>query len=113
MCDYVPLPGEGDVEIVRRIHVRRECVECGEPATIKQTYLLPNCRRNPASKAYGRDDCTWCEDEANFYCDACWPAHQWDEPQGYERCSTFRKPEKWPHLFLQWQEHSRKTEEKA
>ena len=98
------LKGEGEVQFIKRTRVRLECEDCGEPATVKQTYLFVNCRQNPASTAYGRDDCTWCEDAAAFYCTACHAKHRWDCPDGHMRCSTFTKPEKWPHLFLEWRE---------
>jgi len=96
------LPGEGDIEVVTRIRVRSMCDVCGEnPAVFKHTFLLENARRNPASRAYRRDDCSWCEDERVFVCEE----HKNDRtpPIGYEWCSTF-DASRLPHLFLYWRE---------
>jgi len=61
----------------------RECEECGEPAVYKTTFLLPNCRANPASSAYRRDDCTYCSDREMFVCEE----HQYIGIAGLEHCS--------------------------
>ena len=97
------LPGEGDVKLVERTRVRVGCSQCGEPATQKHTYLLPDARRNSASTAYGRDDCSWCSDHEEFTCEDCGKPR----PEGYEWCSTFSvSPEKprFAHMFLRWDE---------
>ena len=65
------LPGEGEVKVVERKRVRIECGNCGEPATHRHTYLLPNARSNPASKGFGGDDISWCSDHDEFVCDEC------------------------------------------
>ena len=88
---------EGD--IVRRRVTRRECCVCGEPATRKHTFLLPNARRNPASSAYRKDDCSWCEDGCEYTCgkhterdaEKLVPEMKW--------CTTFQY-EGFPHMFL-------------
>lgn len=98
------LPGEGDKKIVERTRVREECEQCGEPATKKHTYLLEgDARRNPASSAYGRDDCSWCSDYEAFTCNDC------GQPRvdGYRWCSTFKvTPDntRFAHMFLRWSE---------
>lgn len=97
------LPGEGDRKIVERTRVRVECEQCGEGAVKKHTYLLPNARRNPASSAYGRDDCSWCSDHETFTCGSCAKPR----PDGFEWCSTFSlSPEntRFAHMFLRWDE---------
>ncbi len=88
-----------NIEIVKRTLGRRQCEECGAEATLKHTFLLPNPRNNPASSAYGRDDCTWCSDNQMFLCDDC----KRPEIDGYEWCATFNA-DKMPTLFKQWHE---------
>lgn len=96
------LPGEGEEQTLRRVRYRRECCECGEPAHFKQTYLLDGARRNPASSAYNRDDCSWCEDEAVFLC----KDHRDEAPrlEGYGKCSIFSATTQFAHMFLYWHE---------
>ena len=89
---------------IKQVRKRRECQFCEEPATYKLTFLLPNARNNPASKAYGRDDCSWCSDEAVFVCDK----HEKDRRKiasdlGMGWCSSF--PYKnFKHMFEYWEE---------
>ena len=96
------LPGEGTTETVVKTRMRHECDVCGEPAHYKHTYLLEGARRNPASSAYGRDDCSWCEDESRFVC----AEHKNDRtaPNGYSWCSTFQASARFAHMFLYWRE---------
>lgn len=96
------LPGEGEVQTMRRTRVRQTCDVCGEPAHYKHTFLMHNARRNPDSAAYGRDDCSWCEDDCRFVC----REHQNDRdaPQGMSWCSTFPASEGFAHMFLYWEE---------
>ena len=94
------LPGEGEEKTVRSIRCRHECDECGEVAHFKKTYLLDNARRNPASSAYGRDDCSWCSDKDVYLCKEC-KAPRID---GYGECSTFPAVERFAHMFLYWHE---------
>lgn len=101
--EYVPLPGEGEELTIRKVRARRECQECGEPATRRLTYLLKNARSNPQSSAYRHDDCSWCSDAEAFACtkhgDKVWR----DCPEGMDQCSMFFA-ERMPHMVLYWKE---------
>lgn len=93
------LPEEGDVETITRKRIRHECEECGEPAHWRVTYLLEGTRGNPASAAYGKDDCSWCSDLDSFVC----KEHRtWAAPDGYVPCSHFPATEQFAHMFLEW-----------
>ena len=108
------IPGEGDKVIVERTRVRVGCGNCGEPAVARHTFLLPNARRNPASSAYGRDDCSWCSDHEESTCGDC-PRPR-PRPDGYEWCSTFTiKPDnlRFAHMFLRWDERELTPEQAA
>jgi len=97
------LPEEGQTETVTRTRRRRECEVCGEPAHYKLTFLLEGDRNNRASSAYGRDDCTYCEDAIRFVCaihEADRTLKQWE---GYGWCSTFPCSERFKHMFLYWE----------
>ena len=96
------LPGEGDVETVVKTRTRHECDVCGEPAHYKHTFLLEGARRNPASRAYGKDDCSWCEDAHRFVC----AEHEKDlyPPDGYVYCATFPASGRFASMFLYWRE---------
>ena len=94
----------GDIIKTTKVCKERECFECGEPAQYKHTYLLEGSRKNPQSNAYGRDDCSWCEDECLYACkehkelvkkDYCPTRMNW--------CSTFPR-ERFEHMFLYWEE---------
>lgn len=101
MTDLPKLKGEGDTRTqVRR---RRECSVCGGPATKRISYLLDNCRSNPASNAYRHDDCTWCSDAEAFACDEHQREIERDAPDGMSWCSTFGS-ERSPHMLLCWEE---------
>jgi hypothetical protein len=90
---------EGDTRIISETCVRRECFECGEPATKRITYLRPNARNNPQSSGYGKDDISWCCDEEEFTCDE----HEKKSSGGsYEYCATFTYGERFAHMFLYW-----------
>jgi hypothetical protein len=93
----------GEERIKKEICVERECYECGEPAQWKHTYLLEGSRRNPASRAYGRDDCSWSEDDCKFACDEHKELVRKDYPNGMSWCSTFDR-KVFEHLFLYWKE---------
>ncbi len=99
------LPGEGEVRRTTQVRVRRHCAECGEPAHYKHTFLLPNARRDPASNGYGRDDLSWCEDEAVFACRD--HKRELQQLRGYELGSTFFATERFAHLFLYWKDVSK------
>lgn len=98
------LPGEGEEKIItiKKTRCRHECHYCGEPAHFKHTYLLIGGRRNPASSAYGKDDCTWCADDSNFAC----KEHEKERSaaEGYSWCATFSATERFAHMFLYWHE---------
>ena len=97
------LPGEGDTKTKTEVCIREECDVCGEPAHYKHTFLYDRARSNPASAAYGKDDCSWCEDASRFVC----REHENDrEPpqQGMGWCSTFPACERFKHMFLRWVE---------
>ena len=95
------LPGEDEIKTIIKKHIRQECDICGEVAHYKHTYLLPNARRNPASRAYGRDDCSWSEDACRFVC----KEHKDDMTPPREDlswCSTFPANKGFAHMFLEW-----------
>jgi hypothetical protein len=96
------LPGEGEVKTTARRRDRQECEICGEPAHYKHTFLFENARSNPASKAYRKDDCSWCEDECRYVC----KEHEKDRtgPHGMSWCATFPASERFAHMFLVWHE---------
>ena len=102
------LKGEGETKTVVKTRTRWECDSCGEPATKKHTYLddgPSGARYNPASSAYGRDDCTWYSDYDQYLCDKCDRRdYEDDVPDGYHWCSTFKICERFAHMFLQWDE---------
>jgi hypothetical protein len=91
----------GDLNVVVTRAVWAECVECDAPATCRVTYLLNGARHNPASRAYGRDDCTWLEDYHNFACGEHERAVEHNPPNGYGYCSTFQLSA-FPHMGLVW-----------
>ncbi len=94
--DNLPDEGKAVVRVTRSD--RRECEECGEPAHFKHTWLLSGTRRNPASRAFGRDDCSWCEDDCTYTCREC--SNKTRPPEGYVTCSTFPASERFAHMFL-------------
>ena len=95
------LPGEGETRTTTEILTRATCDECGEPAHFKHSYLLEgNARNNPASSAYRRDDCSWCEDEKRYTCRTC----KRPSVDGYSWCSTFPAKAGFKHMFLTWVE---------
>lgn len=94
------LPGQGEEKTVTSRRLRRECDVCGEPAHYKHAFLLAGGRSNPNSKAYGQDDCSWCEDDCRFVC----KEHKNDRspPEGTRWCATFPASERFAHMFLYW-----------
>jgi hypothetical protein len=91
----------GEERTKTEICVEQTCEECGEPATNKHTFLLAgNCRNNPASNAYGKDDCSWCSDASKFSCDAC--KNKIKPPDGMSVCSIFPR-NNFEHMFLYWE----------
>ena len=97
---------EGDTRTIEQVCKRRTCEKCGEQATHKLTFLLPNARTNPASKAYGRDDCSRCADAHMFVC----VKHKEDEDEiagelGMTWAGTWDGAYggKWKPPFLYWE----------
>ncbi len=98
---------EEQTRTIKQTLKRRECDMCiGKPATHQLTFLLPNARSNPASSAYGRDDCSWCSDEKLFACDEC-EKDKWNiaEKIGMKWCSDFSY-KNFKHLFEYWEEYN-------
>ena len=83
--------------------MERECDHCGEPAKFKLTFLLNGARGNPKSSAYGRDDCSWCEDECGWACAEHKEGVRTDPDyalDGMSWCATFERARNFEHLFL-------------
>ena len=95
----------GDQRITKEVWVEQVCCECGESATEKQTFLFEGARSNPNSKAYGKDDCSWCEDDSIFTCakhgNFGQTAQQYAKNNGLLTCSVFKR-ERFEHMFLYW-----------
>ena len=96
----------GEVIEITKTCVERGCDECGESARYKHTYLLKGTRSNPASSAYGKDDCSWCEDECSYSCEEHKELVRRNIPDGYVWCSTFSR-DRFEHMFLYWEETSK------
>ena len=79
----------GDRETVTYIWEWQECYECGWPAAWRVTFLLPNCRSNPASSGYGRDDVSWCSDAELYACRKHEGKARREHPNGCGWCSSF------------------------
>ena len=88
--------------------VRRECEACGEPATKCLTFLLKGDRRNPASSAYGRDDCSRCSDAERFACGDCEQKVEREGVEGMSWCGTYSCPAH-EHLMFVWK-HDESTD---
>jgi len=97
--EQVKLKGEGVIERISRIRVRKRCELCDGVAKYKHTYLLEGMRNNPASSAYCKDDCSWCEDAAIFTCGSCKP----ETPGGHVQGSRFECSDRFAHIFLEWE----------
>lgn len=98
------LPGEGETKMIRQVQTRQTCEECGEPAYHRLTFLLVGARSNPASSAYGRDDCTWCSDHEMFSCREHETKIRRDteRERTYTWCSSFPATDGFKHMFLYW-----------
>lgn len=96
------LPGEGNIATIKRIRRRKVCENCGEPAHFKHTFLVPNGRTNPASNAYGRDDCSRCQDAEQFSCNNPACKRELSRKDNYNWCATFPAIEGYAHMFLYW-----------
>jgi hypothetical protein len=94
------LKGEGETRTTVQKRVRKCCEYCGEYATYRYTYLLKNFRRNPASRGYGRDDCSWASDTEIYTCPTCQP----ETPEGHDSgWSRHTLGDGNHHMFLEWQ----------
>ena len=96
------LPGQGDTRTVTSVQARYTCYECDEVGMYRLTFLLVEYRTNPVSAAYGRDDCSWCEDTHRFACVKHLFPIKSSPPEGYVGCSTFPASERFAHMFLYW-----------
>jgi hypothetical protein len=85
------------------------CEICGEDADHKITFLLEGTRRNPASRAYGKDDCSWCSDKETHACDEHRGVIESSPPEGYVYCSTFYG-HRFPHMIHKWVTVEKTTE---
>ena len=80
----------GEVLIERRQVKWHECQVCGVPAYWRITYLVEgNCRANPTSSAYGRNDCSWCSDAEAYACRKHEREVRQDAPRDMSWCATF------------------------
>lgn len=108
------LPGEGDTKVAIETRTRRDCDNCGEPATKRIAFCFENGRRNPASSMYGRDDCTYCSDSDAYACTACErEVRRACCPNGMEWASTMTCATSNAHLFLFWQSRDLNAAEAA
>jgi hypothetical protein len=95
------LKGEGETRT--QVKTRFCCKECGEPATKRHTFLLPNARRNPASNGFGRDELVWCADGSDAF--SCDEHERVTRVSGDERewgTTHTLKPGRNDHMFLFW-----------
>ncbi len=102
---------EGQIKTHKEQCMRRACDECGEPASLRISYLLENARNNPASSGYGGDDISWCSDAEAFACYKCQRKVEHERaPDGMEWGSTFTayeksgEPSRFSHMLLYWEE---------
>jgi hypothetical protein len=108
------LAGEGDTKVTVKTRYRRECDNCGEPATKRHTFCYLNGRSNPASSMYGRDDCSWCSDHDAFACDECESeVKRACCPNGMDWGGTYTVNNRFAHMFLEWRERDATTDEAA
>lgn len=89
---------EYPTKYIKRVSYPRSCDVCGEDATQRHTFLLPNARTNAASSGYGKDDISWCSDGDGYTCadhserDLEMPGMRW--------CSTYLR-ERFGHMFVE------------
>ena len=106
------LKGEGDTKVTISTRVRRECDNCGEPATKKISYCYVNGRRDPRSSMYGQDDCTWCSDHGAYACDDCEKeVKRVCCPDEMKWGGTWTLSENNAHMFLEWVDRSATEDE--
>ena len=90
----------GEIITIKYIVKERECEECEKPAQHKHTYLLIGSRANPRSSTYGKDDCSWCEDDYRYACEEHKEKIRRDCPSGTTWCSTFTRNRGFEHMFI-------------
>ncbi len=93
----------GEIIIEKYKVVEQECKHCDEPAEFKLTFLLKGSRNNPNSQAYGKDDCSWCEDDHTFSCAEHKDAVRTDPDYALNDlswCATFERAKGFEHMFL-------------
>lgn len=111
---YAPIRGEGEIKLVVKKRVRRDCDNCGEPATKEINYCYVNGRSNPASSMYRRDDCSYCSDANAYSCDECErDVERVCCPEGMKWASTFTCNDRHTHRLLYWSERDATAEELA
>ena len=81
---------EGTIKTVKYEYRRKECEECGEPATMRIGFLLENARNNPASSGYGGDDISYCTDAIKYCCNEHENTIERNPPDGMRWASTIR-----------------------
>ena len=77
----------GQTETNTKVARWHECEECERPAKYRLTFLLSGARRNPASSAYGRDDCSHCSDLDMYACGQHSRTNRDNPPSGYVWCA--------------------------
>lgn len=106
------LPDEGKERIRREVRRRHQCDRCGGHATRKLRFLVEDGRRNPASSAFGRDDCSYCSDYDAFACEKCEREVECTyAPRGMRWSSTSYATTRNQHMFLYWEEYEIETVE--
>ena len=86
----VKLSKVGQIIVERKQVCWRECQVCGLPASWRITFLASeNCRSNPTSKAFGRDDCSWCSDAEDYACKKHEREVGNNAPAGMNWCASF------------------------
>ena len=116
--DHSPIPAApavGDTRTVVYKYQHEECENCGELATKRITFLDDGdrgARRNPDSKAYGKDDCSWCCDEEHFSCEGCQKEVEGFATRGFGLCSIFPLAN-FPHMAAKWVKKSETIEPAA
>jgi len=98
------------VEVRIQKKVKRCCEWCDAKATKKLCFLTPNYRNNPASSAYGRDDCSWCSDYEAYTCDKveCISEAKDHKPEGFIDAAVFHiTSERFKHMAYAWEEISK------
>ena len=102
MSDGKHTPKIGDTRVYVETLEGRECQECGERADYRISFLLEGFRSDPASSAYGKDDCTWCSDLDFYACEAHKSQAAGEAPIGFDRGASIWSIKKFPHFGVEW-----------